>query len=285
MTPLQRDSVGRIVSYQIYRDEAKKQGKVTLMRRWIRALEEEHKILAMIKRVEAFNASNNHNGNGDEKPSLSREALLIGHMDTSSSSDQLSEEQQHIIDEYIVQKSRLQRGDRLPFALIEQLRPIVFHSDLYFQARNRIQSTSHPKETQLLTYLQGLRQTEKKVQRLIESGKAEDQADYHRKRDEKIVKNAIESGRAKDKADYYRKREERTVQNAIESGRAKDKADYYKKGREARAEKAIESGKAKDKADYYRQNREKVVRKAIESGRAKDQADYYRKRDERIVQK
>ena len=113
MTPLQRDSVGRIVSYQIYRDEAKKQGKVTLMRRWIRALEEEHKILAMIKRVEAFNVSNNHNGNGDEKPSLSREAFLIGHMDTSSSSDQLSEEQQHIIDEYIVQKSRLQRGDRL----------------------------------------------------------------------------------------------------------------------------------------------------------------------------
>lgn len=179
MTPLQRDSVDRIVSYQIYRDEARKQGKVTLMRRWIRALEEEHKILAMIKRVEAFNTSNNHNGNGDEKPSLSRETFLIGHIDTSSSSDQLSEEQQHIIDEYIVQKSRLQRGDRLPLALIEQLRPIIFHSDLYFQARNRIQSTSHPKETQLLTYLQGLRQTEKQVQRLIESGKAEDKADYH----------------------------------------------------------------------------------------------------------
>jgi hypothetical protein len=58
MTPLQQDSVCRIVSYQMYRDEAKKQGKGTLMRRWIRALEEERKILAMIERVEAFNASN-----------------------------------------------------------------------------------------------------------------------------------------------------------------------------------------------------------------------------------
>ena len=57
MSPLQQDSVCRIVSYQMYRDEAKKQGKVTLMRRWIRALEEEHKILAMIKRVEVFNAT------------------------------------------------------------------------------------------------------------------------------------------------------------------------------------------------------------------------------------
>jgi hypothetical protein len=34
------------------------QGKGTLMRRWIRALEEERKILAMIERVEVFNASN-----------------------------------------------------------------------------------------------------------------------------------------------------------------------------------------------------------------------------------
>lgn len=58
MSPLQQDSVCRIVSYQMYRDEAKKQGKGTLMRRWIRALEEERKILAMIKRVKAFNAKN-----------------------------------------------------------------------------------------------------------------------------------------------------------------------------------------------------------------------------------
>ena len=60
MTPLQQDSVCRIVSYQMYRDEAKKQGKAAQMRRWIRALEEERKILAMIKRVEVFNASNKH---------------------------------------------------------------------------------------------------------------------------------------------------------------------------------------------------------------------------------
>jgi hypothetical protein len=44
----------------MYRDEAKKQGKAAQMRRWIRALEEERKILAMIKRVEVFNASNKH---------------------------------------------------------------------------------------------------------------------------------------------------------------------------------------------------------------------------------
>ena len=58
MSPLQQDSTCRLVSYQLYRDEAKKQGKVTLMRRWIRALEEERKILEMIKRVEVFNANN-----------------------------------------------------------------------------------------------------------------------------------------------------------------------------------------------------------------------------------
>ncbi|HEY4036784.1 MAG TPA: hypothetical protein VGL94_22735 [Ktedonobacteraceae bacterium] len=58
MSPLQQDSVCRIVSYQMSRDEAKKQGKVILMRKWIRALEEERKILAMIKRVEVFNANN-----------------------------------------------------------------------------------------------------------------------------------------------------------------------------------------------------------------------------------
>ena len=58
MTPLQQDSERRIASYQRCRDEAKEQGKAALMRRWIRTLEEERKILAMIKRVEKLNADN-----------------------------------------------------------------------------------------------------------------------------------------------------------------------------------------------------------------------------------
>ena len=58
MSPLQHDSACRIVSYQMSRDEAKKQGKGAHMRKWAKALEKERKILEMIKRVEAFNASN-----------------------------------------------------------------------------------------------------------------------------------------------------------------------------------------------------------------------------------
>ena len=57
MTPLQHDSEQRIWQYQQSRDEAKAQGEVLLMRRWAKALEEERKILAMIKRVEVFNAT------------------------------------------------------------------------------------------------------------------------------------------------------------------------------------------------------------------------------------
>ena len=56
MTPLQQDSERRIGEYQKYRDEAKAQGQVILMRRWAKALEEEYHILAMIKRVDALNA-------------------------------------------------------------------------------------------------------------------------------------------------------------------------------------------------------------------------------------
>lgn len=57
MTPLQQDSEQRLASYQKQRDEAKGQGQAMLMRRWIRAFDEERKILAMIKRVEVFNAT------------------------------------------------------------------------------------------------------------------------------------------------------------------------------------------------------------------------------------
>jgi len=56
MSPLQHDSERRLQEYQKYRDEAKQQGQALLMRRWIRALEEERKILEMIKRVDVFNA-------------------------------------------------------------------------------------------------------------------------------------------------------------------------------------------------------------------------------------
>jgi hypothetical protein len=61
MTPLQRDSMYRIVSYQMYRDDAKKQGKVAHMRKWAKALEEERKMLEIIKRVEAFNVADEPN--------------------------------------------------------------------------------------------------------------------------------------------------------------------------------------------------------------------------------
>jgi len=39
------------------RDEAKKQGKVAHMRKWTKALEEERRLLEIIKRVEAFNSA------------------------------------------------------------------------------------------------------------------------------------------------------------------------------------------------------------------------------------
>jgi hypothetical protein len=51
---LQKDSERRIWEYQQSRDEAKAQGVLGLARRWAKALEEERKILEMIKRVEAL---------------------------------------------------------------------------------------------------------------------------------------------------------------------------------------------------------------------------------------
>jgi len=67
MSPLQQDSQRRIWEYQQSRDEAKAQGKALLMRRWIRALEEERKILAMIKRVEALEAAEQRERSRDGK--------------------------------------------------------------------------------------------------------------------------------------------------------------------------------------------------------------------------
>ena len=57
MSPLQQDSICRIIRYQMSRDEAKKQGKAAHMRKWAKALEEERKLLEMIKRVEARNTA------------------------------------------------------------------------------------------------------------------------------------------------------------------------------------------------------------------------------------
>ena len=57
LSPLQQDSVHRLILYQLSRDEAKKQGKPAHMRKWAKALEEERKLLEMITRVEAFNAA------------------------------------------------------------------------------------------------------------------------------------------------------------------------------------------------------------------------------------
>jgi len=54
MSPLQKDSERRIWEYQQSRDEAKVQGVLGLARSWAKALEEERKILEMIKRVEAL---------------------------------------------------------------------------------------------------------------------------------------------------------------------------------------------------------------------------------------
>jgi hypothetical protein len=54
MSPLQKDSERRICEYQQSRDEARAQGVLALARRWAKALEEERKILEMIKRVEAL---------------------------------------------------------------------------------------------------------------------------------------------------------------------------------------------------------------------------------------
>lgn len=57
MSPLQQDSICRLICYQMSRDEAKKQGKVAHMRKWTKALEEERRLLEIIKRVEAFNSA------------------------------------------------------------------------------------------------------------------------------------------------------------------------------------------------------------------------------------
>ena len=57
MSPLQQDSICRLIRYQMSRDEAKKQGKEAHMRKWTKALEEEHKLLEIIKRVEARNTA------------------------------------------------------------------------------------------------------------------------------------------------------------------------------------------------------------------------------------
>lgn len=57
MSPLQQDSEQRIREYQWKRDQAKEQGKAAKARDWAKALEEERKILEMIKRVELFNTT------------------------------------------------------------------------------------------------------------------------------------------------------------------------------------------------------------------------------------
>jgi hypothetical protein len=51
-SPLQQDSQERIDLYQRNAEEARQQRKAGLARDWTRLLEEERRILAMIKRVE-----------------------------------------------------------------------------------------------------------------------------------------------------------------------------------------------------------------------------------------
>lgn len=57
MSPLQQDSEQRIKEYQQERDQSKEQGKAAKARNWAKALEEERKILEMIKRVELLNTT------------------------------------------------------------------------------------------------------------------------------------------------------------------------------------------------------------------------------------
>jgi hypothetical protein len=58
MSALQYDSEQRLREYQQFRDEAKQCGKSGTAQKFSKMLEEERKILAMIKRVEVFNATN-----------------------------------------------------------------------------------------------------------------------------------------------------------------------------------------------------------------------------------
>jgi hypothetical protein len=65
MSPLQDDCQHRIWKYQRCRDEAKAQGQALLARRWSRAMEDERKILEMIKRVEALEAKHEYERDDD----------------------------------------------------------------------------------------------------------------------------------------------------------------------------------------------------------------------------
>jgi len=56
-SPLQQDSEQRIAFYRNNAEEAKQQKKAGLAREWSKMLEEERKILAMIKRVEKLDPS------------------------------------------------------------------------------------------------------------------------------------------------------------------------------------------------------------------------------------